>query len=77
MYLFSFFEGLSEDLLYEEYKDTKVIIRFRKSKRYRQYNGQIEKRANNDPQNATEKTKELATRMELKPGVNSGAPEEF
>jgi len=75
--LFSFFEGLSEDLLYEEYKDTKGIIRFRKSKKYRQYNGQIEKRAKNDPQNATEKTKYLATRMLLKPGVNSGAPEGF
>ena len=35
-----------------------------------------DKRTNNDLQNITQKTKDRATRTPLKPGVNSGAPEE-
>jgi len=34
------------------------------------------KRTNNDLQNITKKTKDPARRTPLKPGVNSGAPEE-
>jgi hypothetical protein len=37
--------------------------------------GQKDKRTNNDLQNATQKTKERATRTTLKTGVNSGTPE--
>ena len=33
------------------------------------------KRTNNDLQNTTQITKDIATRTPLKPGVNSGAPE--
>jgi hypothetical protein len=36
--------------------------------------GQI---TNNDLQNTTQKTKDQATRILLKPGMNSDAPEEF
>ena len=34
-----------------------------------------EKRTNNDLQNTTQKTKDRATRITLKPGVTSGVPE--
>jgi tRNA A-37 threonylcarbamoyl transferase component Bud32 len=48
----------------EEFEDTKLVIRFRKSKKNRQHNDQTknEKRTNNDLQNITQKTKDLATR---------------
>ena len=32
-------------------------------------------RINNDQQNTTKKTKDRATRIPLKPGVNTGAPQ--
>ena len=35
------------------------------------------KRTNNDLQNITHKTKDRVTRTPLKPGVNSGVPEEW
>ena len=48
----------------EEFEDTKVVIRFRKSKKDRQHNDQTkkEKRTNNDLQNIKHKTKDRATR---------------
>ena len=44
----------------EEFEDTKGVIRIRKSKKDRQYNGQMkqDKRRNNDLQNITHKTKD-------------------
>jgi len=53
-------------------KNTKVIIRIRKLK-VRQHNGQkkTDKRTNNDLQNITQKTTDLAPRIPLKPDVNS------
>ena len=49
-------------------KDTKKVIRSCKSKNYRQYNGQKkqDKMTSNDLQNTTQKTKNLATRTQLK-----------
>ena len=43
----------------------------------RQHNDQKKenKRTNSDLQNITLKTKDRATRIPLKPGINSGAPE--
>ena len=35
------------------------------------------KMTNNDLQNATQKNEDWATRIPLKPGVNSGAPERY
>ena len=43
----------------EGFCDTKGVIRTRKSKKGRQYNGQKKKRTNNNLQNTTQKTKEL------------------
>ena len=58
------------------FDDHKEIIRFRQSKN-RQHNGQKtrDKRANNDLQNTTQKTKDRATKTPLKPGMKLGAPE--
>jgi len=63
-------------LTQEEFEDTEVVIRIRKSKN-RQHNGQKKKhkRTNNNLQNTTRKTKDRETRTTLKTGVNSGAPE--
>ena len=60
----------------EQFEDTKGVIRICKSKD-RQHNGEKKKkdnRRNKDLQNATQKTKERATRARtpLKQGVNSG-----
>jgi hypothetical protein len=46
--------------LYEEFEDTKGVIKRRKSKKDRQYNGQMkkDKNANDDLQNITQKTKD-------------------
>ena len=62
----------------EEFEDTKGVMRIRKLKQDRQQNGQkkIDKRTNNNLQNIAQKTKDRVTRTLLKPGVNSGAPEE-
>jgi len=47
------------------FEDTKGIIRFRKSKKDKQANGQ-KKSTNNDLQNITQKTKDRATRTPLR-----------
>ena len=59
--------------------DTKGVVRIRKSKKYRQPNGQKKwyKRTNNDLQNTTHKTNDRVMRTQLKPRVNSYAPEWF
>ena len=46
--------------IYEEFEDTKVVIRICKSKKDRQHNGLTKKykRINNDLQNITHKTEE-------------------
>ena len=52
-------------------KCCKRVIRIRKSKKDRQYNGQKKqenKRTNNDLQNTTQKTKDWSTRTPLKTG---------
>jgi len=51
----------------EKIEDTKGVIRSRKSKKDRQYNGQT-KWTSNDLQNTTQKTKHWATRTPLKTG---------
>jgi hypothetical protein len=63
--------------VYEEFEDTKGVIRIRISKKNRQHNGQKKnyKRTNNDLQSITHKTKDRVTRASLKTGVISGAPE--
>jgi hypothetical protein len=68
---------LDQKLYEEEFEDSKGIIRIRKSKNNRQHNGQKkkDKRTNNDLQNISYKTKDRVTRIPLKTGVNSGAPE--
>jgi len=45
--------GIKENLLYEEFEDTKGVIRIRKLKKDRQHNGQKKrtKKTNNDLQN--------------------------
>ena len=48
--------------MYEEFEDTKWVIRIRKSKKDRQHNGQkkkAKKRTNNDLLNITHKSKDL------------------
>jgi hypothetical protein len=52
----------------EEFKDTKGVIRIRKSKKDRQHNDQKkkDKRTNNDLQNTTHTTKDRVTRTQLK-----------
>ena len=61
----------------EKLENIKGVIRSRKSKTNRQYNGQVKKhkRTNNDLQSITQKTKDRATRTPLKQVVKSGAPE--
>jgi len=53
------------------------IIRSRKSKKDKQFNveNKKDKMTNNDIQKTTNKTKDWATRIQIKTGVNSGAPE--
>ena len=56
----------------EKFEDTKRVIRSRKSKMDRQYNGHRKmNRTNNDLQNITQKINDRATRTPLNPGVNS------
>ena len=72
----------------QQYKEecyyTEGVIRIGKSKdrqykiqKDRRHNGQKkkDKKTNNDLQNTTQKTKDRATRIPLKTGVNSRAPE--
>ena len=54
-------------------KTINASIKSRTSKKDRQHNGK--KRTNSDLQDITEKTKDRTTRIPLKTGVNSGAPE--
>ena len=63
----------------EEFEDTKGVIRIRISKKNRQHNGQKkkDKRTNNDLQNTSQKTKDRATQIPLKSGMNTGAPEGY
>ena len=65
----------AQDLIIkEEFEDTKGVIRFRKSNKKRQHNGQRKK----DKQRFTKhthKTKNPLTRTPLNTGVNSVAPE--
>ena len=52
------------------FEDIKGVIRIRKSKKYRQHNGQKKKdnRTNNDLQNITHNTKDQVTRTPLNTG---------
>jgi hypothetical protein len=61
----------------EEFEGTKEVIRIRNLKKVRQFNGQKknDKRTNHNLQRTTQKTKDQATRTQLKTGVNSGSPE--
>jgi hypothetical protein len=74
--------------IYEEFEDTKGVIRIRKSKNNRQNNGRKKKTEQQTKQWPKEKvhrgtkqrstkheTKYRVTRTPLKPGVNSCAPE--
>ena len=68
----SFLSPQINNILWEEYEDTKGVIRIHKSKKNRQHNGQKKK----DKQRSTKhKTKDWVTRTPLKTGDNSGAPE--
>jgi hypothetical protein len=61
-------------MFYEEFKDTKGVIRIRKSMKDRQHNGQMK----NDKQRSTKhthKTKDQVTRTPLKTGGVPGATE--
>ena len=62
-------------LMYEEFEDTKGVIKIRLSKKNRQYNGQQKKykRTNNDLQNHTHNTKDRVTRTPLKTGGELGS----
>jgi hypothetical protein len=53
---------------YEEFEDTKEVIRIRISKKNRKHNGQKKKykKTNNDLQNTTHKTKDRVTRNPTK-----------
>ena len=57
-------------IAYEEFEDTKGVIRICKSEKDRQNNGQMKenKTTNNDLQNTTQKTEDQATRTPLKTG---------
>jgi hypothetical protein len=70
---------MSSSSIWEEFEDTKGVIRIRKSKKNRQHNDQMKKykRTNNDLQNITHKTKVRVTRTSLITGVNTGAPEGY
>jgi hypothetical protein len=61
----------------EEFEGTKEVIRIRNLKKVRQFNGQKknDKRTNHNLQSTTQKTKDQATRTQLKTGVNPGSPE--
>ena len=59
--------------MYEEFEDTKWVIRIRKSKKDGYH--KKDKRTNNDLQNITHKTKDRVTQTPLISGENSGAPE--
>jgi hypothetical protein len=61
---------------YEEFEDTKGVIRISKSEKNRKHNGQKNKRTNNDLQNIHIKLKIRVAWTPLKPGVNLGAPED-
>ena len=58
----------------EECEDTKMLIRIRRSKKDRQYNGQ-EKKDKQPATKDTHKTKDRVARTPIKTVLNSGAPE--
>ena len=60
----------------DNFKDTKVVIKNRKSMKDRQYNNQKKeiKRTNSDLQSTTQKINDRVTRIPLKPEVISCAP---
>jgi len=63
--------------VYEEFEDTKGVIRIRISKKNRQHY-MVKRKSTKDKQRSTKhtyKTKDRVTRTPLKTGVNSGAPE--
>jgi hypothetical protein len=70
LFVFKFYFISSTRFESEEFEDTKGVIRIRKSKKDRQYNGQMkqDKSRNNDLQNITHKTKDRVTHTSLKPG---------
>ena len=53
---------------YTKFEDTKVVIRSRKSQTMQCAERKKDKRAKNDLQNTTQKTKDRATRTQLKSG---------
>jgi hypothetical protein len=63
------------DAFQEEFKDTKGLIRIRKSKKGRHHNGKKKKgkRTNNDLQNKTHKTKDQETRTPQSSGMVSSS----
>ena len=68
-------EAFTTGIQYEEYEDTKGVIRFRID--IRQHNGQKKKytRTNNDLQSIHIKLKIEKHESHSVPGVNAGAPE--
>jgi len=60
----------------DNFKDTKVVIKNRKSMKDRQYNNQKKKvkRTNSNLQSTTQKSNDRVTRIPLKPEVISCAP---
>ena len=65
-----------ERILEEGFKDTKAVIRIRKSKKNRQHNDH-KKMDKQQSTKHTYKIKDRVTRTPLYTGVNSGAPEGF
>jgi hypothetical protein len=59
---------------YEEFEDTKGVIRIRKSEKNRQHNGQKKKYKQRSTKH-THETKDRVKRTPLKTRANSGAPE--
>ena len=61
---------MTGEITYEEFEDTKGVIRIRKSEKDRQYNGQqkTDKMTNNDLQNITQNVKDRATQTTLNTG---------
>ena len=59
-----------DDVIQEEFEDTKEVIRICKSKKNRQHNGQKKKykRTNYDLQNIRIKTKDRVMRTPINPG---------
>ena len=65
---------MSVSISQEEFEGTKEVITICNLRKDRQFNGQKknDKRTNHNLQRTTKKTKDQATRTQLKTGVNSG-----